>query len=149
VIEPLGTGTLDLDFWNWDVMGMGVEAGVLDFCVTLLDVIFPYVPTLSASGIPYPWFLRHDTWVLQHYNNDPAYVTFLQLEPFISAAEEMLRCWLSNGYNSFIHQRLYEKGIPICLQDSVTTLAVYPSRTPMMKNKILQNADERSSALAL
>ncbi|KAI0103603.1 putative aldo/keto reductase [Daldinia grandis] len=60
----------------------------------------------------------------------------------------MLHFWVRNGYNSFIHRRLYDKGMPTCLQDAFTTLATYVSCTPAMKETILQIAEWRSSALA-
>ncbi|KAI0849667.1 putative aldo/keto reductase [Daldinia vernicosa] len=60
----------------------------------------------------------------------------------------MLHFWVRNGYNSFIHRRLYDKGMPMCLQDAFTTLATYVSRTPAIKETILQIAEWRSAALA-
>lgn len=148
-----------LDFGEWEAMG----AADLDF--SLSDVIIPYIPTLSTSvacpsdpgiGIesgnisstPWPWFLRDETWVMQHGNQEPACVTGVELEPFVCAVEKMMQSWVRDGYNSFIHRRLYDKGMPTSLQDAFTTLAAYTGRTPAVKETILQIAEERSSALA-
>ncbi|KAI1102858.1 putative aldo/keto reductase [Jackrogersella minutella] len=60
----------------------------------------------------------------------------------------MLQCWVKNCHNSFIHRRLYEKGMPTCVQDAFTTLAAYTGRTPATKETILLIAEERSSTLA-
>ncbi|KAI0883620.1 uncharacterized protein GGS22DRAFT_167555 [Annulohypoxylon maeteangense] len=128
------------------------SVGEVDFDVSLSDMI-PYIPTVIPEGDgisspPYPWFLQDETWAMQHTNEEAACMTFSELEPLIRAVEEMLRCWVSNGHNSFIHRRLYEKGMPMCLQDAFTTLATYVSRSPAMTETILQIAEERSSTLA-
>lgn len=148
-----------LDFAEWGAMGAA------DLDLSLSDVIIPYIPTLSASvagpsvqgvvlesgnisSTPCPWFLRDETWVMQHSNQEPACVSYVELEPLIHAVEEMLQLWVGNGYNSFIHRRLYEKGMPTCLQDAFTTLTAYTHRNPAVKETILQIAEERSSALS-
>lgn len=153
-----------LEFGDWNAL-----SGVDHLDIPLSDVIIPYLlPTPSASiaplefqgfvaenndgsntpsNTPRPWFLEDQTWVLHHSDQQPACVTVVQLEPFIRAVEEMLQFWVRNGYNSFIHQRLYEEGMPTCLQDAFTTLAAYTSRTLAVKDIILQIAEERSSAL--
>ncbi|KAL8941177.1 MAG: hypothetical protein Q9216_002406 [Gyalolechia sp. 2 TL-2023] len=102
----------------------------------------------NISSTPCPWFLQDETWVMQHSNQEPDCVDDVQLEPFIRAVEEMLQSWVRNGHNSFIHPRLFEKGMPTCLQDAFTTLAAYTDRTPAVKEIILQIAEERSIALA-
>ncbi|RDW59932.1 hypothetical protein BP6252_13019 [Coleophoma cylindrospora] len=148
-----------LEFGDW------VAMGAADPTVSLLDVAIPYVPTLSTSFTNLStqgtvlergdvanktslWFLRDDTWAMKPCNQEPACVTYVELEPFVGAVEEMLQCWVRTGHNSFIHRRLYEKGMPTCLQDAFTTLAAYSGRTPATKETILQIAEERSLALA-
>ena len=141
-----------------------MSATNLGLDLSLSDMVIPYLPTLpmsvaepSIQGVvlesgdisssPNAWFLGDETWVLQHSNQEPACVSIVELEPFIQAVEDMLQFWVKNGYNSFIHRRLYETGMPKCLQDAFTTLAAYTARTPAVKEMILQIADERSSAL--
>ncbi|MCJ1444929.1 MAG: hypothetical protein MMC23_005433 [Stictis urceolatum] len=148
----------ELDFGDWNVMGAA------DLDLSILDAMIPYSPTASASvagppaqgavvergsisSTPLPWFLRDETWVLQHSKEEPACVTSVELEPFIWAVEEMLQSWVRNGHNSFIHRRLYENGMPTCVQDAFTTLAAYTNRTSAVKETILQIAQERSFAL--
>ncbi len=148
--------SLDLGDWG--------ELGAADLDISLSDVIIPYTATpwetvgsLSAQGVglespnisstPCPWFLQNETWVMRHCNEEPACTTDIRLDPFIRTVEEMLQHWVSHGYNSFIHRRLYEKGMPTCLQDAFTTLAAYNGRTPAVTETILQIAEERSSAL--
>ncbi|KAI8632256.1 hypothetical protein F5Y19DRAFT_356882 [Xylariaceae sp. FL1651] len=154
--DALGSG---LDFGDWGALG---AAG---FDVPLEDVIIPHLPPppapeidLSAQGVAPEssnvsitadtWFLRDETWVMQHSNIEPGCVAAPELEPFIRTVEKMLQCWVRDGCNSFIHRRLYEKGMPTCLQDAFTTLAAHTSRTPAVKETIMQIALERSSALA-
>jgi hypothetical protein len=146
------------DLADWGTM----EAADLD--LPFSDVINPYIPQLPASvagpstqevllesgnisSTASPWFLRDETWVKHYSDHDPDCATNIKMEPFIRAVEEMLKFWVKNGYNSFIHRRLYEKGMPTCLQDAFTTFAAYTARTPAVKETILQIAEERSSAL--
>lgn len=153
--DVLGNG---LDFWDWGA----IEAAGLDMSPS--DVVIPSVPALSAATVSlptqgvlfensdisssiYPWFLRDETWVMEHANHEPACVSFAELEPFIRIVDEMLQFWVANGHNSFIHRRLYENGLPTCLQDAFTTLAAYNGRTPAVKEIILQIAEQRSAAL--
>lgn len=154
-IDALGSG-FSFDFGDWGTMGAADPP----------DMIIPYIPSLpmsvaspSAQGTapesttisglcsPYLWFLHGETWDLRHSPHDPACVTTVELEPFIRAVEEMLQCWVRNGHNSFIHGRLFEKGMPTCLQDAFTTLAAYVGRTPAVKETILQIAHDRASVL--
>lgn len=149
-----------LDFGEWDA------AGAVDLDASLSEVMIPSIPTLPAASVtapssqgiglesgdsastPCPWFLRDETWVLQHSNQEPTCVTVVELEPFVRAVEEMLQCWIREGHNSFIHPRLYESGMPKCLQDAFTTLAAYTNRTPAVTGTVLRIAEERSSELA-
>ncbi|MDI1488569.1 MAG: hypothetical protein OHK93_007844 [Ramalina farinacea] len=158
-LDALGSG---LDFGEWDA------AGTVDLDASLSDVMIPYIPTLPATSITVPsahqqeiglksgdiytttacpWFLRDETWVLQHSNQEPACVTVVELEPFVRAVEEMLQCWIREGHNSFIHPRLYDNGLPRCLQDAFTTLAAYTHRTPAVTEMVLRIAEERSCEL--
>ncbi|KAF1953157.1 putative aldo/keto reductase [Byssothecium circinans] len=59
----------------------------------------------------------------------------------------MIKCWVKNGHNGFIHRQLYDKGLPTYVQDAFTTLAAYTTSTPAVKETILQIAEERSMDL--
>lgn len=145
--------SLDFVDWNTDE--------VTDLDVPVSEVTFPPLPGSVAgppsqrfvlagdnlSTTPCPWFLREETWLLQHTKQEPGCVDDVHLEPFIRAVDEMLQSWVKNGRNSFIHRRLYESGMPTCLQDAFTTLAAYINRTSAAEEIILQIAEERSSAL--
>lgn len=97
---------------------------------------------------PRPWFLQTDTWALRHCSETVTQCSaLLELEPFISGVEDMLRTWVQEGHNNFIHRQLYAQGMPPCLQDAFTTLATYESRTPAIKNTILQIAEDRAARL--
>jgi hypothetical protein len=105
----------------------------------------------SISSTQSPSFLQDESWVLQHSNYDPGCITNVELEPFIRAVKEMLQTWVRTGYNSFIHQRLYEKGMPKCLQDAFTTLAAYANRTQRWRKpycRLPRSALLHSSTLA-
>ena len=148
----------DLSFTNWGT----IEAVDLD--VPLPDVMLPYIPTLPlpASDLPsqgavpdigqgtrtsHPWFLEDKTWVMRRCNEEPTCEILLELDPFVQSVEQMLKSWVTHGYSGFIHQRLYEKGMPTCLQDAFTTLSTYNSRTAAVRETILQIAEERSVTL--
>ncbi|KAF2874256.1 hypothetical protein BDV95DRAFT_604444 [Massariosphaeria phaeospora] len=148
-----------LDFADWGSMPAP------DFDMSLSDIIMPYIPTPapaneglpSAEGglainnvtsTPSPWFLQNDTWVMAHLEEEPVCMTEIELDNYIGAVSAMLQSWVTHGHNGFIHQRLYERGMPGCVQDAFTTLAAYTNRTPAVKDTILQIADERATALA-
>lgn len=83
-----------------------------------------------------------------HHKQDHAdCVTTVEMEPFISEVEKMLQSWATHGSCNFVHRRLYDKGMPTCVQDAFTTFATYMHRTPATKETILQIADDRASAL--
>ncbi|KAK9240828.1 hypothetical protein V1525DRAFT_139907 [Lipomyces kononenkoae] len=148
------------DFGNW----MAMETFHVDD--SLPDLTIPYIPAsstpaidisnkeiqLESDNIPRisrPWFLKDETWDMKHSYPEPsACNASVDPEPFIRTVREMLQFWVKNGYNSFIHRRLYQKGLPTCLQDAFTTFATYNGRTPAVNLTILQIAEERTSALA-
>ncbi|CAH0036828.1 unnamed protein product [Clonostachys rhizophaga] len=99
----------------------------------------------DISSIQTPWFLQDETWQMQHCDERAACVTYIELEPLIRAVEGMLVDWIKDGYNSFIHRRLYRLGMPTYLQDAFTTLATYISRAPAVKDLIIQIAMDRLS----
>lgn len=96
-----------------------------------------------------PWFLEHETWMMLQCSHKPACAADDELEHYIAAMRGMLRSWVENGYNSFIHRRLYAKGMPDCLRDAFTTLATYTNHTPAVRELVLQIAEDRLSALTL
>ncbi|KAI8954445.1 hypothetical protein F4801DRAFT_587537 [Xylaria longipes] len=155
-------GGSDFDFGYWD----SAAADTLEMPF-LYDAIIPYVPTTASAPSLYPdrglgvdnstnshsklgvpFFLRDETFAIEHREEDPACVATVEMEPFIGEVEKMLQSWVTNGFNGFIHRRLYDKGMPTCVQDAFTTFAAYANRTPATKETILQIADDRASALA-
>jgi hypothetical protein len=152
----------NFNFGEWDTL----ENHELD--VSVLDGLVPSMPLLPPLGlmdnrltqdggltesenlsiVPKIWFLQDETWVMEHIRERPELVTEVEQEAFLHSVYEMLQCWVKSGHNGFIHRRLYEKGMPTCLQDAFTTLATYIARTPAVKETILQIAEERSLALA-
>ncbi|PVI02199.1 hypothetical protein DM02DRAFT_590015 [Periconia macrospinosa] len=123
---------------------MSGRGGVID--ENYLNTAATSENTLSTSATC-PWFLGFDTWVMKHCDVTPTCSTTLQLEPFISSVEEMLRNWVQNGQNSFVHHRLYSHGMPACIADAFTTLLSYMTCTPAVKDTILQIAEERAVKL--
>ncbi|KEZ45630.1 hypothetical protein SAPIO_CDS1987 [Scedosporium apiospermum] len=97
------------------------------------------------------WFLQDESWAKQHKRQPkpPRKSTDFEMEVFIGAVREMLRSWVTDGHNGFIHEQLYKKGMCACTQDAFTTLAAYTSCTPAVKGTILQIAEDRCSALVL
>ncbi|KAM5385186.1 hypothetical protein ACJZ2D_001147 [Fusarium nematophilum] len=164
-IEALGSNGLDLGDWG--------EMAADGLYVSLPDIMIPYAAPVPSGQAPRanlstqrvgpesdemlgkspsscPWFLRAETWDMQqHTNQEPACVTTVELEPFVRAVEGMLGCWIKNVHNGFTHRRLYEHGMPACIQDAFTTLAAYKGCTPAVKDTILQIAEDRSHALVI
>lgn len=149
------------NYANDDVLGSSLEledwAAMRDpdLGISLSNMTIPYFPTqnraLDSNNTPSTsphWFLQEETWEMHHMIEDPVCTTFLELEPFIGEVQEMLQCWISNGHNAFIHRRLYDKGMPTCLQEAFTTLAAYNGCTPSVKAMVLQIAEERLCSLA-
>ncbi|KAL9601228.1 MAG: hypothetical protein Q9219_002633 [cf. Caloplaca sp. 3 TL-2023] len=155
--NTLGQGPESVD---WDF------GEIPDFEIDWSNVLIPFDQALPAPPAPVaipsihglelqsggdlriPWFLREETWVLQHIKSHSACETDIEVEPFIHAVENMLQHWVKNGHNSFTHRRLYSKGMPICLQAAFTTLAAYTNRTLAVKEIILQIAEDHAFALA-
>ncbi|KAI0454765.1 hypothetical protein F5B21DRAFT_474186 [Xylaria acuta] len=158
--NDVGGSELDFGFWH-STAADNLEMPFLD------DTIIPYVPTSTTSAPgPYPdqglgvdnstnfhskpcapFFLRDETFAIQHKQEDPDCVATVEMGPFIGEVEKMLQSWVTTGSNGFIHRRLYDKGMPTCVQDAFTTFAAYTNRTPATKETILQIADDRASAL--
>ncbi|KAI0550601.1 hypothetical protein F4679DRAFT_199284 [Xylaria curta] len=155
-------GTSNLDFGYWDSTATNtLQMHFLD------NAMIPYVPTSTASApSPYPdqglgvddsadshstpcspFFLKDETFVIQHKQENPDCMTTVEMEPFICEVEKMLKAWVTDGFNGFIHRRLYDKGMPTCVQDAFTTFAAYTNRTPATRETLLQIADDRASAL--
>ena len=101
--------------------------------------------TSNESPCPWSWLLEDSTWTLQHCAPDPVSTSFIDLEPFIADVEAMLKDWVTKGHNSFIHARLYEKGMPDCLQDAFTMFAAYTARprTASVNETLLRIAETR------
>jgi hypothetical protein len=126
-------------------------------------MIIPYIPTLTPiinqptqefgrndsniSNTKCPWFLQDETWAMRLCTQEPDCID-IGFESFIRAVDEMLQSWTRNGYNGFIHRRLYEKGMPTCVHDAFTTLATYIGRTPAIKEAILHIVQDRLFDLA-
>ncbi|VUC37597.1 unnamed protein product [Clonostachys rosea] len=131
------------------------------------DVMFPFIQTPSSTcrnaqstqslthekasppDTSAPWFLQGDTWDTGRVAKDTDCVVDVELElkSFIQSVTEMLQSWVKNGHNSFIHRRLYEKGLPTCLQDAFTTLTTYNGRNSAIEEVVLQIALDRLAAL--
>ncbi|KAL1878438.1 hypothetical protein Plec18167_004510 [Paecilomyces lecythidis] len=147
-----------LDFQEWDPILPS------DLDLTFANETVPYIQPVSISAVDQPfletlpgtsnisrtpglWFLQDDTWVKQHRAQESGCTTFAQLESFIREVEGMLRSWVKDGRNCFIHGRLYEKGMPACLQGAFTTLAAYFSGTPAVTETILQISEDSSGSV--
>ncbi|KAI0478198.1 hypothetical protein F4859DRAFT_478944 [Xylaria cf. heliscus] len=158
--DAMEGGYLDFGYWS-STAADNLEVPFLN------DAIMPYVPTSAGSAPSHypadgprvdnsanshskpcsPFFLKDETFAIQHKQQDPGCVTTVEMEPFIGEVEKMLQSWVTTGCNSFIHRRLYDKGMPTCVQDAFTTFAAYTNRTPATKETILQITDDRASAL--
>ncbi|KAH8891522.1 putative aldo/keto reductase [Thozetella sp. PMI_491] len=103
----------------------------------------------DTRDTPPPWFLQDETWVIQRVAKDADCVVDIEFElrSFVNSVDSLLRQWIKHGHNGFIHRRLYEKGMPACIQDAFTTLATYISRTSAVEEAVLQIADDRSTSL--
>ncbi|CAH0043443.1 unnamed protein product [Clonostachys solani] len=156
-LNPLGDR---FDHESWGVINAP------NFIPVVPDVMFPFIQTPSTCGntlsthsltherasppdTSTPWFLQGDTWEIGRVTKDTDCVVDVELElkSFIQSVAEMLQSWVKNGHNSFIHRRLYEKGLPTCLQDAFTTLTTYNGRNSAIEEVVLQIALDRLAAL--
>lgn len=153
-VDDLGDS---LNFETWSALDTD------NFDISLAEMSLPALPALPADGLllapsapgdilecgtvtSCPWFLQKDTWEIDTHQT-PHCVVDIDLQPFIHSVDEMLRIWVKTGSNAFIHHRLYEKGMPSCLQDAFITLAAYTTCTAAVKDTILQISEERSCNL--
>ncbi|KAI0522054.1 hypothetical protein F5B22DRAFT_457186 [Xylaria bambusicola] len=150
------------DLGHWDLISANnLEAAFLDEAITPPQITStaptPILIPDQALSIhdsnnflrksSTPFFLQDDTFRMHHKQHDPDCVTTVEMEPFIGEVEKMLQSWVTNGSSNFIHRRLYDKGMPTCVQDAFTTFAAYANRTPATKETILQIADDRATTL--
>lgn len=107
---------------------------------------------LSGGGVTAkgPWFLQDEVWAIDHINrkHHRHSNTDIKLESAIWSVRRMLQSWTTEGHNDFIHKRLYDRGMPPCVQDAFTTLSAYLTCTPVVKPAVLGIAVDRSSTLA-
>lgn len=94
-----------------------------------------------------PWFLQEETWKMQQARHESGGPAVIDLQLFIRTVDEMLKSWVRDGYNGFIHRKLYQYGMPTCVQDAFTTLAAYTNCTQAVKDTILQITQERLSII--
>lgn len=93
------------------------------------------------------WFLEPETWSIEHGDKDGPLISTSIFKDFLKGVQGMLRQWVREGSNGFIHAKLYRTGLPQCLQDAYTTLTAYISRTPATEELVLQIAEDRATAL--
>ncbi|KAI0484642.1 hypothetical protein GGR56DRAFT_614722 [Xylariaceae sp. FL0804] len=150
---------LDMSFMNGPDMNSSESVGQSTHPINPLPALLPSPPdqgleadsseeTPSSSSGCIPYFLRDETWPLQHKCPDEEDCgATVEMEPFIGEVEKMFQSWVKDGSNGFIHRRLYHRKMPTCVQDAFTTLAAYVARSPATKEIILQAADDRAGAL--
>jgi hypothetical protein len=147
----------DLETWmdanafggrDFDALG-GVENDALQLpgSLGLMALTQPIQEEYATASLPL-WFLRAETWAL-HHGRGLNKKTVCEFEAVIRWARGMLDHWVLEGSNNFIHSRLYAAGMPKCMQDALTTLSAYNNCTPVMRNTILQIAEDRASELVL
>ncbi|KEF54455.1 uncharacterized protein A1O9_09622 [Exophiala aquamarina CBS 119918] len=114
---------------------------------TVLPVGANLRPSCTPLNVVLPWFLQEETWAMQRVSHEQDRVADIDLQSFIDVVEGMLKSWVENGYNGFIHRRLYQSVMPTCVQDAFTTYTAYIKCTPAVKETILQITDERLSTI--
>ncbi|KAH8885456.1 hypothetical protein GQ53DRAFT_751180 [Thozetella sp. PMI_491] len=116
----------------------------------------PSAPGTNPSAGPRPlvpqgtgtrWFLAPETWSIEYGTGNGPAVPIGIIKDFLKGVQAMLREWVTEGSNGFVHKRLYRAGLPSCLQDAYTTLTAYISRTPATAELVLQIAEDRATAL--
>lgn len=146
----------DVSDWNWDLIESFDMNNPMLFAGDLSAVALPTLggtPKLLSWQIndevqneARPWFLKKETWMLQHHPKEPD-CSRMNYDPYILEITEMLRSWSKSGYNVFIHPKLYENGMPPCIQDAFTTLSAYFYCNSNMKSTVLQIVEEHSRRL--
>lgn len=128
------------DEWTTDARGSVADTGSLAVDVYQTD-------HSAASDLILPWFLQETTWTMQRASHEPEGPVDVDLQLFIRTVEGMLASWTRDGHNGFIHRRLYQHGMPTCVQDAFTALVAYTNCTPPVKDTILHIVQERLSTI--
>lgn len=102
---------------------------------------------MAATQADTKWFLEPGTWSIEHLDKDGPTTSTSVFKDFLKGVQAMLREWVREGSNGFIHAKLYRTGLPRCLQDAYTTLTAYISRTSATEELVLQIAEDRATAL--
>lgn len=150
----------EISNWDWGVRNSAVFTENANLVFNIDDSLPIDLPELDdpAASVDWaisepitednrPWYLRKETWTLQHHERDPNCVVSINYDPLVLEVEGMLREWSAKGHNDFIHRNLWDGGMPECVQDAFTMLTARFHCKQNMKTAVLQIADERSDKL--
>lgn len=150
-------GGFDSTEFNWilaDSLNLVDPISVNEY-VSITPPSFESTPTLlnwpideSSKDMLRPWYLELDSWKLQHHTKDPDCAIEVNYDPYVSEVRSMLRSWSTTGCNTFIHRKLYESGMPRCIQEAFTMISAYFHCSSDMKSAVMQIAEDNSCRLA-
>ncbi|KAH8649373.1 hypothetical protein BX600DRAFT_475018 [Xylariales sp. PMI_506] len=159
-VDPMLGSAVDFGNWNpLDIPSLDIDPVEFPMPYAPLRSPTPVLELTSAEFLtdgdsdlnksPPPWFLEEESWETLRTRPKQSCTASVVPDSFVHVTDAMLQQWITNGNNGFIHSRLYENGLPTCLQDAFTTLSTYSNRTPAVKDTILQIAEQRAASLIL
>jgi hypothetical protein len=98
------------------------------------------------------WFLQIDTWTIydvdsaRHNENSNVHVS--DFKQFLRTVTEWLPQWVRDTHCPFLHRQLYsESGLPPCLQDAFTAVALYESKNDKNEEVLFRIIEEKANKL--
>ncbi|KAL7940869.1 hypothetical protein V8C42DRAFT_336347 [Trichoderma barbatum] len=98
------------------------------------------------------WFLGAETWAIDPIHPEPPIevprLRMSDLKLFSQQVRRWLLQWVQQGHCPFLHGQLYaETGLPPCLMDAFTAVAVYETKNNRNEELIMGIIDEKANGL--
>ena len=97
------------------------------------------------------WFLRTETWAIDHSYPDPhdsPSIRLSDLKRFIQTVRRWLLHWIRENHCPFMHGQLYtDLGLPLCLLDAYAAVIVYQSKNEKNEEVIMSIIEEKANKL--
>ncbi|KAH6880539.1 hypothetical protein B0T10DRAFT_412129 [Thelonectria olida] len=94
------------------------------------------------------WFLGPDSWTISHLPSNVPPFSSAVFSNFTRGLNIWLKQWVDNGQNPFIHHQLYaESGLPKCMRDAYTSIAVHSTQTESNEALVFQVLEANAGSL--
>jgi hypothetical protein len=136
-----------------------LEPSTQDHAQAQLDYLDPQllegIDSIDQLGLPKSatpanseWFLSPDSWTISHFpTNIPPFPAAV-FKNYTRVLNIWLKQWVDNGQNPFIHHQLYaESGLPKCVRDAYTSIAVHNTQTDSNETLVFQILEANAKSL--